>query len=250
MRADQPGTENPTEKSQWFTATHWSVVLLAGANASPQAAEALERLCCAYWYPLYAYVRRQGRSPHDAQDLTQEFFTRLLAGKYLQTVQREKGKFRSFLLAAMNHFLADERDRANAAKRGGGKTLISLDEQDAEDRYQADISTPLSPDRLFEKRWATTLLAQAFQKLRQESIASGKAERFERLKIFLEAGAEPGNYATVGSELGMAANTVAAAVHRLRERYRELVCTEIANTVASREDVQEEMRHLLAVLGQ
>ena len=223
--------------------------MLAGEGSSPQVVEALEKLCRTYWYPLYAYVRRQGHAPHDAQDLTQEFFARLLAKNYLGMVGREKGKFRSFLLAAMNHFLSDERDRANAAKRGGGRVLIPLDEEEAEGRYRADTSSPLSPDMIFEKRWATTLLEQAFDKLRQEFSASGKAEKFERLKIFLQDGTEPGDYAKIGIELGMAANTVAAAVHRLRERYRELVRAEIAETVATPSDLNDEMRHLLAVLA-
>src|SRR5438874_3181457 len=161
MSAPSSNQDSAPEKAQWFSTTHWSVVLAAGDRASHQAAEALEKLCRTYWYPLYAYVRRQGHSPPDAQDLTQEFFARLLARNYLGTVGREKGKFRSFLLAALNHFLADERDRAKAAKRGGGKTLISLDEEDAESRYQADMASPLSPDKIFEKRWATTLLDQA-----------------------------------------------------------------------------------------
>jgi RNA polymerase sigma-70 factor (ECF subfamily) len=249
MSADQQSSAAPV-KSEWFTATHWSVVLTAGQTSAPGAAEALEMLCRTYWYPLYAYVRRQGHAPHDAQDLTQEFFARLLARNYLGTVGRDKGKFRSFLLAALNHFMADERDRATAAKRGGGKVLIPLDEQEAETRYQADVASPLSPDKVFEKRWATTLLEQAFAKLRQESVAAAKGARFDRLKVFLEDGTEPGDYAAVGKELGMAANTVAAAVHRLRERYRELVRAEIANTVASPDDIKEEMRHLFAALAQ
>ena len=248
MRTEDSSTESQAHGAV-FTNTHWSVVLAAGQGDTSQSAAALEKLCRTYWYPLYAYVRRQGQVPHDAQDLTQEFFARLLAGNYLQTVAREKGKFRSFLLAAMNHFLCDQRDRANAAKRGGGKVLILLDEEEAEGRYRADTSTPLSPDMIFEKRWATTLLQQAFEKLRQEFAASGKAEKFERLKVFLEDGTEPGDYAKLGSELGMAANTVAAAVHRLRERYRELVRAEIAHTVATPSDVNDEMRHLLAVLA-
>jgi RNA polymerase sigma-70 factor (ECF subfamily) len=250
MLSDEPGPVTRSPKPGWFSTTHWSVVLAAGQTSSLQAGAALEKLCRTYWYPLYAYVRRQGQSPHDAQDLTQEFFARLLAGNYLQRVEREKGKLRSFLLAAMNHFLSDQRDRAHAAKRGGGKVLISLDEQEAEDRYQADRSTPLTPDMIFEKRWATTLLEQAFEKLRQESTASGRAERFERLKIFLEDGTDPGDYATVANELGLAANTVAAAVHRLRQRYKELVRSEVAHTVATPADVNDEMRHLLAVLAQ
>src|SRR5438445_1729020 len=196
-----PADENEKpalDKRQWFATTHWSVVLTAGQNSSPQAAEALEKLCRTYWYPLYAYVRRQGHSPPDAQDLTQEFFARLLARNYLGTVGREKGKFRSFLLAALNHFMADERDRARAAKRGGGKALISLDEEDAETRYQADMASSLPPDKIFEKRWATTLLEQAFSKLREESVAAGKGERFDRLKVFLQEGSDPGDYAAIG----------------------------------------------------
>src|SRR2546430_9141324 len=187
-----------------FATTHWSVVLTAGETSSPQAAEALEKLCRSYWYPLYAYVRRKGHPPHDAQDLTQEFFARLLASNYLGTVGREKGKFRSFLLAALNHFMADERDRALAAKRGGGKALISLDEEDAETRYQADIVSQLSPDKIFEKRWAMTLLEQAFSKLREEFVAAGKTERFDRLKIFLEDGTGPGDYDEAGGRIGKA----------------------------------------------
>src|SRR5436309_5057587 len=144
MPPDEQNTETTPPKAQWFTTTHWSVVLMAGQSASRQAEAALEKLCRTYWYPLYAYVRRQGHSPHDAQDLTQEFFARLLARNYLGSVGREKGKFRSFLLAALNHFMADERDRARATKRGGGKVLISLDEEDAETRYQADMASPLS----------------------------------------------------------------------------------------------------------
>src|SRR6266852_317409 len=233
-----------------FATTHWSVVVQAGEVESPQTSEALAQLCNTYWYPLYVYVRRKGYAAHDAQDLTQEFFARLLARNYLGTVGREKGKFRSFLLAALNHFMADERDRARTAKRGGGKVIVSLNEDDAETRYQADMGSPLPPDKIFEKRWATTLLEQAFAKLRQESVCAGKGERFDRLKIFLEDGAKPGDYDAVGVELGMAANTVAAAVHRLRERYRELVRAEIAHTVSSPEEVKEEMRHLFAALAQ
>jgi RNA polymerase sigma factor (sigma-70 family) len=209
----------------------------------------LEKLCRTYWYPLYTYVRRQGQASHDAQDLTQEFFARLLARNDLQAVGPEKGKFRSFLLAAMNHFLADEHDRASAAKRGGGKTLISLDAEDAEERYQIDAPRLFSPDVIFEKRWATTLLEQALEKLRQEFADAGKAERFEWLKTFLEDGTGPGDYEQLGKKLGMAANTVAAAVHRLRQRYRELVRAEVAHTVANPDQVNEEMQHLLAVLA-
>src|SRR5262245_23484016 len=227
--------ETTAEQSERFTATHWSVVLEARDHASPQAAEALERLCRIYWYPLYAYVRRQGKAPHDAQDLTQEFFARLLAGNFLQSVQRHKGKFRSFLLAAMNHFLADERDRAHAAKRGGGQVPLSLSQEDAENRYLGDAISPLSPENIFEKRWAAALLEEAFEKLRQEFAASGKLDRFKALNVFLQDTSDTGDYVAVGTQFGMTANAVAAAVHRLRERYRELVRAEIAHTVETPE---------------
>lgn len=223
---------------------------MAGQTSSPQAIEALETLCRTYWPPLYAYVRRLGHAPHDAQDLTQEFFARLLQRKYLASVGREKGKFRSFLLAALNHFLADERDRAKAAKRGGGMILISLDEETAENHYLLDAASQLSPDKIFEKRWATTLLEQAYAKVRAELIAAGKRDTFEKLKGFLADGTDSGDYTALAGELGMPANTVAVTVRRLRLRYRELVRAEIAHTVASPDEIKEEMRHLLAVLAQ
>ena len=250
MASSSSDSPNVPHGAADFATTQWSLVLRAGDRANAEANTALAWLCERYWFPLYAYVRRKGHSPHDAQDLTQEFFARLLARNYLETVGPEKGKFRSFLLAAMNHFLADQRDRANAAKRGGGKVPLSLDEADAEIRYLADGAFQGSPERLFEKRWATTVLEQALQKLQREFAATGKAERFERLKAFLEDRTEPGDYTTLGMELGMAANTVAAVVHRLRQRYRDLVRAEIAHTVASSEEVPEEMRHLLSVLAQ
>ncbi len=237
-------------KSDWFTVTHWSVVLLAGQTSSPQAMEALEKLCRTYWPPLYAYVRRVGHTPHDAQDLTQEFFARLLQKNYLASVGREKGKFRSFLLAALNHFLADERDRAKAAKRGGGLTLISLDEETAENHYRPDAASQLAPDQIYEKRWATTLLEQAYAKVQEEFIAAGKRGTFEKLKGFLADGTETGDYTVLAGELGMSANTVAVTVRRLRLRYRELVRAEIAHTVASPDEIKDEMRHLFAVLAQ
>jgi DNA-directed RNA polymerase specialized sigma24 family protein len=250
MSPDEPRAETTERRAEWFTATHWSVVLMARDPASPGVAEALEKLCRAYWPPLYVYIRRQGYPPHEAQDLTQEFFARLLAKNYLAAVDREKGRFRSFLLAALNHFMADERDRARAVKRGGRSALLPLDVETAEGLYLASATDPLSPDRIFEKRWAITLLDEAFSKLREEFAAAGKGERFDRLKIFLEEGTRHGDYAALGMELGMAPNTVAAWVHRLRERYRELVRAEIASTVASPGEVQEEMRFLFAALSQ
>ena len=250
MLSREQTTNPPPPKAQWFTTTHWSVVLTAGQGDSPQTAEALEKLCRTYWYPLYAYVRRQGNSPHDAQDLTQEFFARFLARNYLGAVQREKGKFRSFLLATLNHFLANEWDRANAAKRGGGKDLISLDNEAAETLYGLELVSDLSPEQGFDRRWAVALLEQAFARLREEFVMAGKADYFDQMKVFLAEGASTGDYARVGAPLQMTAGAMAVAVHRLRQRYGEMVRAEVANTVASPEEIEDEMRHLFAALNQ
>jgi len=250
MLADQPIEKTPPPKEQWFTTTHWSVVLAAaGQSGSPESAAALERLCRTYWYPLYAYVRRQGHGHHDAQDSIQEFFARFLEKNYLGAVGREKGKFRSFLLAALNHFLGDERDRENAAKRGGGKIPISLDEENAESLYLLDQGSAAPPELVFEQRWAITVLEQGFSRLRDEFVVAGKADYFEQLKSFLTEGANAGDYARAGARLQMTGGAVAVAVHRLRQRYGELVRAEVANTVASPDEIEDEMRHLFAVLN-
>jgi DNA-directed RNA polymerase specialized sigma24 family protein len=249
MLPDDPETQTPPPKAEWFTATHWSVVLAAGQSGSPQAAEALDKLCRTYWYPLYAFVRRQGHGPHDAQDLTQGFFARFLERNYLEAVDREKGKFRSFLLKALNHFLGDERDRANAAKRGGGRVPIPLDEAAAETLYLQDQASNASPETLFEQRWAITLLEQAFSRLREEFALAGKADYFDQIKGFLAEGANSGDYALVAAPLQMTAGAVAVAVHRLRQRYGELVRAEVANTVAAPDEIENEMRHLFAVIN-
>jgi RNA polymerase sigma factor (sigma-70 family) len=249
MLADDESAEKPTEKAKWFTTTHWSVVLAAGQGGSPQAQAALEKLCSTYWYPLYAYVRRQGHGPHDAQDLVQGFFERLLQTHHLQTANREKGKFRSFLLTMLNHYLSDQRDRTEAAKRGGGKTFFSLNADVGEGLLFQEPASSLPPEREFEKRWASALLQAALLRVRGEYEQTGKHAIFEGLKPFLEGEARPGEYAQFGQRLGMSASAVAVAVHRLRQRYREAVRTEIANTVTSFDEIEEEMRHLFAVLG-
>ncbi|HEV2207703.1 MAG TPA: sigma factor [Verrucomicrobiae bacterium] len=248
MRPTEPDTAT-NRREQWFVTTSWTVVLTARQDDSAQAEAALETLCRAYWYPLYAFVRRQGYDLHQAQDLTQEFFARLLTKRYLDSVEREKGKFRSFLLAAMRHFLSNEWDRANAAKRGGGKQWISLDETTAEGRYQVEPASTLTPEQEFERLWAVAVLDQAYAKVQAEYAASGKGRMFEQLKAFLANGAGSGDYAAPAAELGMSANTVAVAVRRMRQRYRDLVRAEIANTVASPEEIDEEMRYLLTVLA-
>ena len=249
MLSDEPSPDTPSPQVGWFATTHWSVVLAAGQAASPEAEAALEKLCRAYWYPLYAYIRRQGHSPHDAQDLTQGFFARLLEKNWAGVADREKGKFRSFLLTALNHFLGDQRDQANALKRGGGKVIISLDEQTAEGRLSMEPATDLSPEKEYEKLWAVTVLQQALSHLREETDKTGRGQMFEGLKPFLEGETRPGDYAAVAAKLGMTANSAAVTVHRLRQRYRELVRAEIANTVASAEEIEDELRHLFAVLA-
>ncbi|MBI3853728.1 MAG: sigma-70 family RNA polymerase sigma factor [Verrucomicrobia bacterium] len=237
-------------KGQWFATTHWSVVLKAGQRPSPQAAEALEKLCRTYWYPLYAYVRRQGHDAPDAQDLTQAFFERFLEGNFLESVDRQKGKFRSFLLAALKHFLANQNDRVNAEKRGGGRTLLSLDDETAEQRYLLEPISNQSPENIFEQRWAVTLLEQALTRLREESAADHDTRQFDLLKTFLSAESGEGEYAAVAAQLGMTIGNVAVTVHRLRQRYREMIRSEVAQTVLSPADLDEEMHYLFTVLTQ
>ncbi|MEK7675189.1 MAG: sigma-70 family RNA polymerase sigma factor [Verrucomicrobiota bacterium] len=232
-----------------FATTHWSVVLAAQAAHTPQAAKALEKLCRTYWYPLYAYVRREGSSALDAQDLTQEFFARLLEKNYLGQVAREKGKFRSFLLAALRHFLADQRDRARAVKRGGGADCISLDAQTAEERYRLEPADELNPEKIYERRWAMTLLDQVLRHLEAEFAATGKRPLFEHLKVFLLDEKGVGSYAETAARLEMTEGALRVAVHRLRQRYGELFRNEIAHTVARPDEIEEEVRHLLRVLS-
>jgi DNA-directed RNA polymerase specialized sigma24 family protein len=227
-----------------FRTTHWSLVLCAGHDSSPQSAMALETLCRAYWYPLYVYVRRQGHGPHDAQDLTQEFFARLLRLNSLATVAPHKGRFRTFLLVSLKHFLADAWDAATAAKRGGNKPLVSLDEEGAEERYRLEPASEPTPDVAFERRWVMALLEQALARLLAEYASTGKVRTFELLKTFLETPADDGDYERAGAALGMNPGAVAVAVHRLRQRYRDLVRAEIAQTVSSPEEMEEELRHL------
>jgi RNA polymerase sigma factor (sigma-70 family) len=230
-----------------FTTTHWSVVLEA-RNSPAETSKALETLCRTYWYPLYAFVRRAGHDPHSAQDLTQEFFARFLARNYLSGVSREKGKFRSFLLAALKHFLADEWDKAQTVKRGGGKPLISLDDETAEARYCLEPSHELAPDKIYERRWALTLLEQVLTRLEAEYVSDAKKAMFEELQPFLSGKQAATPYSKAASTLGMTEGAVKVAVHRLRRRYRELLRMEIANTVAGACDIEEELLHLMSAL--
>jgi RNA polymerase sigma-70 factor (ECF subfamily) len=234
---------------QWFATTHWSVVLAARQGSPVDAAAALENLCRLYWYPLYAFLRREGRSPHDAQDLTQEFFARLLQGKFLENVAPHKGRLRSFLLASLKHFLSDEWDKARTLKRGGGQSLIPLDNLQPEDLYRLEPDTSAPAERLFERRWAVTLLAQALARLREETVAAGKTLEFDQLKVFLSAPTGDGAYDRIAAQLGLATETVAVKVYRLRKRYGELIRTEVAHTLADPADVEEELRHLFDAIG-
>lgn len=234
--------------SEQFHTTHWSVVLAVRDVDAKERATALERLCCLYWYPLYVYVRRRGFSAEDSQDLTQEFFKRLLERNDIDSVSPMKGRFRSFLLASMNHFLANEWDRAHAQKRGGKVKFISLDEGCPESRYAKEGVPDLNAQRAFERRWAIVLLNEAMVRLQAETRAAGKGALFQRLKSFLESEPEPGEYAGVAKELDWTPGAVAITVHRLRARYRELVLEEIAHTVVAPSEVEDEMRSLLRAL--
>jgi DNA-directed RNA polymerase specialized sigma24 family protein len=231
-----------------FTTTHWSVVLAAANEERPEAAAALERLCHTYWYPLYAYVRRRGYSPEDAQDHTQGFFLRLLRKHYLGQIDPGKGKFRSFLLAAINHFLADGWDHANAVKRGGGFTFLALDQDSAEQRL-AGASTQHSPEQIFERCWALALLQEVLNRLREEASQAGRAAHFGELKVFLTGEKSPVSYAELAAKLGSGEAALRKEVQRLRHRYGELLREEIARTVADPLEIEEELRHLFRVLS-
>jgi RNA polymerase sigma factor (sigma-70 family) len=247
-----PETENGSSASrrdERFTATHWSVVLAARGGDSTRARAALEALCRAYWYPLYAFVCRMGQSPHDAEDSVQGFFALCLEKNYLAAAEEAKGRFRSFLLLALKRFLAKERDKSHARKRGGDQKPIALDGLTAEQRYALEPAEHLSADKLFERRWALTLLEQVLSRLCDEQAAAGQREAFEQLKEFLLAGGRGTPYAELAVRLGTSEGAVKVAVHRLRQRYRELLEEEIANTVTSPEEAEEERRYLLAVLS-
>jgi DNA-directed RNA polymerase specialized sigma24 family protein len=231
-----------------FTTTHWSVVLQAGLADSSLAKDALERLCQSYWYPLYVFVRRQGHTPEDAQDLTQEFFARYLARNYVSLADRSRGKFRTFLLTSLDHFLANEWAKLRTAKRGGGQQVISWDEQEAENRYRAEPADGLAPDKIFEKRWAVSLLEKTLARLRGEFVGSGKGELFEALKVFVWGEKSIATYADIAAHSGMTEAAVKVAVHRLRHRYRELLRDEVGQTVTSEVEVQEELRYLVSVI--
>jgi RNA polymerase sigma factor (sigma-70 family) len=230
-----------------FATTHWSVVLTARGE-SAAAKEALEKLCRTYWWPLYGFVRRQGYKPEEAQDLTQAFFARLLERRDLETVKQERGRLRSYLLASLKNFLSKARHRELTVKRGEGRPLVSLDDLLARERADQEPSHKLSADRIYERRWALTLLEQVLARLRAEYEAAGKLHLFDRLKELLAGESDQPSQAKIADELQMTENAVKQAFHRLRYRYRQLLQEEIAHTVAVPDDVEDELRHFISVL--
>jgi RNA polymerase sigma factor (sigma-70 family) len=249
---EQPGniagqnTMQTLAGSSDFPTTRWTLVIAAADPQRKEARSALVSLCEGYWYPLYAYVRRRGYPADQAQDLTQEFFIRVLEGRYLDRADPEKGRFRAFLLTSMKFFLADEADRNRAQKRGGG-TVLSLEFSSGEDRYQREPAHDETPERIFERRWALSVLDRVVEKLRNEFVHHGRPEHFERLKVFL-LGQSDAPYAALAREMNTSEGALKVAIHRLRKRYRELFRQEIADTVVDSAEVGSELRFLAAVL--
>jgi RNA polymerase sigma factor (sigma-70 family) len=231
-----------------FASTHWSLVAAAGQPSSPQSQEALATLCRLYWYPLYAYARRKLANADDAQDLTQAFFTELLEKDYLQAADPARGKFRSFLLTAFKHFLVKARERDQAQKRGGSRHLVPLDFQAGERRYHLEPTDSVTPETIFERRWALTLLEQSLARLREEFERSGKAKLFECLKETLTGDGSTEPYAQIARRLDMTEQAVKVAVHRLRRRYQELLREEIGQTVTTAAEIDDELRNLFAAV--
>lgn len=231
-----------------FVTTHWSIVLAAGRSDSLGSSVALEELCRTYWHPLYAYVRRRGYGVSEAQDLTQEFFARFLEKDWVTRANPAKGKFRSFLLSALNHFLCNEWRRSQALKHGGGVAHISIDDT-AETWYAAEPSSDLTPEKLYEKRWALSVFDHALHRLKQQYVSNGRGAVFEALQGFLSTEADSAARFAAASKLSMSPGAVATAVHRLRQQYREQVRQEVAQTVTSSEELEDEMRALVAALS-
>ncbi len=232
-----------------FATTHWSVVIQAGCLDSPDALPALEKLCQAYWYPLYAFVRRSGYGIEDAQDLTQDFFARLIANEHLAAVHSAKGRFRWFLLTAIKRLLINDRVRKMAAKRGGGSLHVPFDGERAEDRFRLEAAHHLAPDRLFDRAWATTLIAAAHRSLAEECVLEGKEALFQELEVSLVGDPIGQTYAELGERLGMTEGAVKVTVHRLRRRFRDLLREQVSQTVTDSESLEEELRDLLAAFS-
>jgi len=242
-------TNDTASERHWFATTHWSVVLRAGDAQALHASQALEKLCRTYWPPLYSYVRHQGFRPEDAQDLTQAFFAKLLEKNFWARANPEKGRFRSFLLTALRHFVNDERDRARTAKRGGGVSFIPFDEGTGEEHFFKGLNPNLNSEQQYDRQWAATVLEQARAKLRQECIASGKSELYDRVNLLSDQPEKADSYADVARQLGMSVSAIKSAVSRLRARYGALVREEVAHTVFSPAELDAEIAYLLSVVG-
>lgn len=247
-RPQTPSRAELTPRHGSFPSTCWSVVSGAGVADPDQRAAALERLCRTYWSPLHTYIRRRGHRPEDAEDLTQEFLARLCEKGWLEGVERNGSRFRSFLLHALNSFLANQYDRVRAIKRGGGTERLPLDMAAADHTSAADLASQATPEQAYDRRWALVVLANALNRLKQEAVAAGKGPQFEVLNPFLSREVEPGDYASVAARLGVSTGAAGVSVHRLRHRYRECVRAEIAETVSDPGLVEEEMTALFAAL--
>ena len=253
-RQNSRGATIDSDPTSWtrqaaFAETRWSVVLAAGdGDNRPAAHQAMGELAQLYWFPLYAFARRQGESRHQAEDLVQAFFAAVMEKRYLAEVDRSKGRFRSFLLAAMKHFMSKERARQKSLKRGGGKTVIALDGLDAEARYALEPATNITPERLFDRRWALAVLDHVLDRLRQEYDHAGKARLYDALEACLTSNSRAIGYAAIARSLGIGEGTARVAAHRLRKRYRDLLRQEIAHTVDSPGQVDEEISYLLSCL--
>jgi len=239
---------SPSPKMARFATTHWSVVRAAGHPASPGYRQALETLCKTYWFPLYAYMRRHGYERHDAEDYTQEFFARLLDKHALRVADPKQGRFRSFLLGALKHFLANERDRIRAKKRGGGRRTLSLDFEEAEGKYTLEPVERLTPEKVFERSWALTILERTMNRLQAEANSTNKQELFAHLKSHLTSNKRSIPYSNLADKLNISEGAVKVAMHRLKKRYRKILHDEIAQTVASEDQVEQEIRDLFAAL--
>jgi RNA polymerase sigma-70 factor (ECF subfamily) len=247
--ANSSGDESARRSSAQFATTHWSVVLAAGDSASPGSREALEKLCRTYWFPLYAFARRTGRLPEDAEDLVQGFFAYLLEKHLVSKARQEAGRVRSFLFASFKHYLSQENKRDHAQKRGGGQVIVSLDAQMAEEWLGAEVSTELSPDVLYERHWATAVIREALELLKQEYETEGKSDLFEALSPYLQGERGQPSHAALGQRLGISESAARSSVFRLRRRSRELLRAVVAHTVADPWEVDEELRHLMTILG-
>ncbi len=249
MQSSQTRGQTEAQPAERFLPTHWTVVLAAGSRDSSEAHDALEKLCRTYWPPIYAFIRRQGYSPHDAQDLTQGFFARILEKNWISTANPARGRFRSFLLGTLKHFLANEWDRCSAQKRGGGQVLIPIDATSAETSCGFEPADQLTAEKVFERRWALTLLDQVLRQLRQEYVSDGKQALFDQLKHTLTEASRSVPYTEIALRLNTSEGAIKVAVHRLRQRYRELLRAEIASTVAGSEEVDDEIRNLFSALA-